>query len=497
MSAIINLERVADHPGQTELPPLPLLHPTLGMPMVDISTLPRESGCLAYDPALGETGICRSAITYVDGDNGVLLYRGYPIDTLVENCGFLETAWLLLNGELPDVGQLAQFSRDITRHTMLNEQIHAIYRGFRRDAHPMAVMCGVVGALAAFYHDGLDIFDPRHRLIASHRLIAKMPTIAAMAYKYSLGQPFVYPKNDLGYVENFLHMLFSVPCEPYRAPPVAVRALEALLIIQADHEQNASTSAMRLVGSTRANPYACTAAAIAALWGPLHGGANEAVLQTLEEIGTVDNIPEMLRRAKDKNDPFRLMGFGHRVYKSYDPRAKVLRPLVPGGTGGARPARRPATGAGDGTRADRARRRLFRQRKLYPNVDFYSGIIFRALGLPLAMFTPIFAVARTVGLGRALERDDCRPRNPHLPPAPAVSRPDRAAAPASRQTPRPSAACRLRLSTRRVVIAKELNLCQNASILPHWRRLSARFIRRLMTSRVARARAPGSATPPG
>jgi citrate synthase len=280
---------------------------------------------------------------------------------------------------------------------MVNEQLHAIYRGFRRDAHPMAVMCGVVGALAAFYHDGLDIFDPHHRMIASHRLVAKMPTIAAMAYKYSLGQPFVYPRNDLGYSENFLNMLFSVPCEPYQAPAAAARALEALLIIQADHEQNASTSAMRLVGSTRANPYACTAAAIAALWGPLHGGANEGVLQTLAEIGSVDRIPEIVRRAKDKNDPFRLMGFGHRVYKSYDPRAKVLR-------------RRcyevlDALGQRDDPLLELAMELervvladdYFIERKLYPNVDFYSGIIFRALGLPTAMFTPIFAVARTVG----------------------------------------------------------------------------------------------------
>ena len=280
---------------------------------------------------------------------------------------------------------------------MVNEQLHAIYRGFRRDSHPMAVMCGVVGALAAFYHDGLDIFDPGHRMIASHRLIAKMPTIAAMAYKYSLGQPFVYPRNDLGYPENFLNMLFSVPCEPYRAPEAAARALEALLIIQADHEQNASTSTMRLVGSTRANPYACTAAAIAALWGPLHGGANEGVLQTLAEIRSVDRIPEILRRAKDKNDPFRLMGFGHRVYKSYDPRAKVLR-------------RRcyevlDALGQCDDPLLELAMELervvladdYFIERKLYPNVDFYSGIIFRALGLPPAMFTPIFAVARTVG----------------------------------------------------------------------------------------------------
>jgi citrate synthase len=375
---------------------LPLLEPTLGPAMIDIRRLLEETGCWAYDPALGETGVCRSAITYVDGDEGVLLYRGYPIDALVDRCDYLDVAWLLLNGDLPSAAQKAKFTDDITYHTMVNEQLHAIYRGFRRDSHPMAVMCGVVGALAAFYHDGLDIFDPHHRMIAAHRLVAKMPTIAAMAYKYSLGQPFIYPRNDLGYAENFLHMLFAVPCEPYRAPPALVRALDALLIIQADHEQNASTSAMRLVGSTRANPYAATAAAIAALWGPLHGGANEAVLQTLEEIGTVDRIPEMLRRAKDKNDPFRLSGFGHRVYKSYDPRAKVLRPLCR--------ELLAALGRDDPllTLAMELERialddDYFVTRKLYPNVDFYSGIIFRALGLPPAMFTPVFAVARTVG----------------------------------------------------------------------------------------------------
>ena len=378
-------------------PELPVLRPTIGPSMVDVRGLYKEVGCYTYDPALGETGTCRSAITYVDGDNGILLYRGYPIADLVESCSYLEICWLLLNGELPTAAQLEGFTRDITHHTMVNEQLHAIYRGFRRDSHPMAVMCGVVGALAAFYHDGLDIFDPQHRMIASHRLIAKMPTIAAMAYKYSLGQPFVYPRNDFGYPENFLNMLFSVPCEAYRPPSAAARALEALLIIQADHEQNASTSAMRLVGSTRANPYACTAAAIAALWGPLHGGANEGVLQTLAEIGNVGRIPEVLRRAKDKNDPFRLMGFGHRVYKSYDPRAKVLR-------------RRcyevlDALGQRDDPLLELAMELeritleddYFIERKLYPNVDFYSGIIFRALGLPPAMFTPVFAVARTVG----------------------------------------------------------------------------------------------------
>jgi citrate synthase len=375
---------------------LPLLQPALGPAMVDTRRLREETGYWTYDPAFGETGACRSAITYVDGDNGILLYRGYPIAELVESCDYLEVAWLLLNGDLPSAAQRAKFVDDITHHTMVHEQLHAIYRGFRRDAHPMAVMCGVVGALAAFYHDSLDIFDPRHRLIASHRLVAKMPTIAAMAYKYSLGQPFIYPRNDLGYAENFLHMLYAVPCEPYTAPPAMVRALEALLIIQADHEQNASTSAMRLVGSTRANPYAATAAAIAALWGPLHGGANEAVLQTLEAIGTVERIPEMLRRAKDKNDPFRLMGFGHRVYKSYDPRAKVLRPLcheVLAALGRDDPLLTLAIELERIALEDE----YFVSRKLYPNVDFYSGIIFRALGLPPAMFTPVFAVARTVG----------------------------------------------------------------------------------------------------
>ena len=309
MSAMPNLDSAEIGIGDNDrLAAVPVLRPTIGPPMADVRGLYRVARCYAYDPALGETGICRSAITYVDGDNGILLYRGYPIADLVERCSYTEICWLLLNGELPTAAQLDKFTHDITHHTMVNEQLHAIYRGFRRDSHPMAVMCGVVGALAAFYHDGLDIFNPQHRMIASHRLIAKMPTIAAMAYKYSLGQPFVYPRNDLGYAENFLDMLFSVPCEPYRVSAAAVRALDALLIIQADHEQNASTSAMRLVGSTRANPYACSAAAIAALWGPLHGGANEGVLQTLADIGNVDRIPEVLRRAKDKNDPFRLMG---------------------------------------------------------------------------------------------------------------------------------------------------------------------------------------------
>jgi len=398
MTAMLNIRSAKTGIGDNdERPVLPILQPTIGPPMADIRSLYRDAACFAYDPALGEIGICRSRITYVDGDNGILLYRGYPIAELVEECSYLEICWLLLNGELPAAAQIEQFTRDITHHTMVNEQLHAIYRGFRRDSHPMAVMCGVVGALAAFYHDGLDIFDPQHRTTASHRLIAKMPTIAAMAYKYSLGQPFVCPRNDLGYAENFLNMLFSVPCEPYRAPAAAVRALEALLIIQADHEQNASTSAMRLVGSTRANPYACAAAAIAALWGPLHGGANEAVLQTLAEIGTLDRIPEVLRRAKDKNDPFRLMGFGHRVYKSYDPRAKVLRRHCYEVLEALGQRDDPLLALAMELERIALEDDYFIERKLYPNVDFYSGIIFRALGLPPAMFTPVFAVARAVG----------------------------------------------------------------------------------------------------
>jgi citrate synthase len=395
-ASVAALARKVDIGHDNRRAELPLLEPTLGPPMIDTRRLREETGCWAYDPSFGQTGACRSAITYVDGDEGVLLYRGYPIDQLVDRSDYLEVCWLLLNGDLPSAGQREKFVDDITHHTMLHEQLHTLFRGFRRDAHPMAVMCGVVGALAAFYHDSLDIFDPRHRLVTSHRLIAKMPTIAAMAFKYSQGQPFIYPRNDLGFAENFLHMLYAVPCEAYRPDPVLVKALDALLIIQADHEQNASTSAMRLVGSTRANPFAATAAAIAALWGPLHGGANEAVLQTLEEIGHVDRIPEMLRRAKDKDDPFRLSGFGHRVYKSYDPRAKVLRPLcreVLDKLGRDDPLLTLAMELERIALDDE----YFVERKLYPNVDFYSGIIFRALGLPPAMFTPVFAVARTVG----------------------------------------------------------------------------------------------------
>ena len=376
---------------------LPLIAPALGPEMIDVRGIKQKTGRYVFDPGLTATGICRSAITYVDGDAGILLYRGYPIDQLVESCDYLEVAWLLLNGELPSQDQKRRFVSDITHHTMLNEQIHAIYRGFRRDAHPMAVMCGVTGALAAFYHDSLDIFDPAHRRIAAHRLIAKMPTIAAMAHKYALGQPFIYPRNDLSYAENFLHMMFAVPCERYAPPPAAARALEALLIVQADHEQNASTSTVRLAGSSGANPFACIAAGIACLWGPAHGGANEAALKMLEEIGTVDRVPEYVKKAKDKNSEFRLMGFGHRVYKNYDPRAKVMQETCHEVLD--------ALGIKDqhilkvALELERIALQddYFIEKKLYPNIDFYSGITLRAMGFPLAMFTVLFAVARTVG----------------------------------------------------------------------------------------------------
>src|SRR6516162_7334412 len=376
---------------------LPVLVPTIGSEMVDVRGIERATGRYVFDPGLTATGICRSSITYVDGDAGVLLYRGYPIDQLVERSDFLEVAWLLLNGELPSAGQKQRFVSDITRHTMLNEQIHAIYRGFRRDAHPMAVMCGVTGALAAFYHDGLDIFDPTHRKIAAHRLIAKMPTIAAMAHKYAQGQPFIYPRNDLSHAENFLHMMFAVPCEPCMVPPAAVRAMDALLIVQADHEQNASTSTVRAVGSSRANPYACIAAGIASLWGPLHGGANEGVLKTLDEIGSVERIPEVIKRAKDKSNPYRLMGFGHRVYKSYDPRAKVLRRHCYDVLDAYGKRNDPFLKIAMELERIALEDEYFVERKLYPNVDFYSGIIMRTLGIPTSMFTPLFAVARTTG----------------------------------------------------------------------------------------------------
>lgn len=375
---------------------LPVLSGTLGPSVVDIRALYSGSGYFTYDPGYTSTGACESKITFIDGEKGILLHRGYPIGELAEQSDFLEVAYLLLRGELPNETEAKDFVDTITRHTMVHEQINYLYRGFRRDAHPMAVMIGVVGALAAFYHDATDIGDSTHRMIASHRLIAKMPTIAAMAYKYAVGQPFVYPRNDLTYTENFLHMLFAVPCEEYKINPVQARAMDRILILHADHEQNASTSTVRLAGSSGANPYACIAAGIATLWGPAHGGANEAVVRMLEEIPTVEQIPEYIARAKDKNDPFRLMGFGHRVYKNYDPRATVLRETC--------------SEVLDDLGIDDDKLKIavelekialndeyFIERKLYPNVDFYSGLILKALGIPPELFTVIFALARTVG----------------------------------------------------------------------------------------------------
>ena len=376
---------------------LPLIPGTIGPEVADIRKLYGELGIFTYDPGYGGTAACDSKITYIDGDEGVLLYRGYPIEQLAEHSTFLETAYLLLNGELPNATQRHEFEHGVMRHTMLHEQIRSFYNGFRRDAHPMAVMCGVVGALSAFYHDSLDINDPEHRRISAFRLIAKVPTLAAWAHKYNIGQPFMYPRNDLGYAENFLYMFHAVPAEHFKVNPVLARAMDRILILHADHEQNASTSTVRLAGSTGANPFACIAAGIASLWGPAHGGANEAVLKMLGEIGHVREIPDFIARVKDKNSNVRLMGFGHRVYKNYDPRAKimqqtcheVLREL----------------GIKDDPLLDLAvelekialHDPYFVERKLYPNVDFYSGIILKAMGFPTSMFTALFAVARTVG----------------------------------------------------------------------------------------------------
>ena len=375
---------------------LPLISGTVGPKVIDIRKLYAETDHFTFDPGYTSTGSCESKITYIDGDNGVLLYRGIPIEELAEHSDFPETCYLLLNGELPTAAEKIKFERDITMHTMVHEQLSTFYRGFRRDAHPMAVMCGVVGALSAFYHDSTDIHDPAQRKIASYRLIAKMPTIAAMAYKYSAGQPFMYPKNSLNFAENFLHMCFAVPCEEHVVSPTLAKAMDRIFVLHADHEQNASTSTVRLAGSSGANPFACIAAGIASLWGPAHGGANEAVLKMLDEIGHKDNIPEFVKRAKDKNDSFRLMGFGHRVYKNFDPRAKVMRQTCYDVLNEL------------GVHDDRLELAMeleklaleddyFIERKLYPNVDFYSGIILKAMGFPVSMFTVLFAVARTVG----------------------------------------------------------------------------------------------------
>lgn len=375
---------------------LPIHTGTMGPDVIDVRALAAQ-GVYTFDPGFMSTASCESEITFIDGGKGILLHRGYPIDELAKNCDYLDVCHLLLYGELPNKEIKEKFQHKIMHHTMVHEQLHDFFSGFRRDSHPMAIMVGVVGALSAFYHDSLDITNKKHREITSHRLISKMPTLAAMAYKYSIGQPFMYPRNDLSYGGNFLHMMFSNPCEPYNVSPTLARAMDKIFILHADHEQNASTSTVRLAGSSGANPFACIASGIAALWGPAHGGANEAVLTMLEEIGDESNIDEYIARAKDKNDPFRLMGFGHRVYKNYDPRAKVMKetcdevleelgienePLL-------RIARRLEQIALEDP--------YFVEKKLYPNVDFYSGIIFKALGIPTEMFTVLFAVGRTPG----------------------------------------------------------------------------------------------------
>ena len=375
----------------------PVLSGTIGPDVVDIRTLYGKSGMFTYDPGFLSTASCSSAITYIDGDKGILLYRGYPIEQLAQHCDFLEVCYLLQYGELPKRKQKDDFVDIVTHHTMVHEQLARLYQGFRRDAHPMAVLVGVVGALSAFYHDALDINNPQHRVISAFRLIAKMPTIVAMSYKYSIGQPFVYPKNDLSYTANFMRMMFGVPTEEYKVNPVLVRALDRIFILHADHEQNASTSTVRLCGSSGANPYACIAAGIASLWGPAHGGANEACLQMLEEIGDASKVPEFVRRVKDKNSGQRLMGFGHRVYKNYDPRAKLMREtchevLNELGLHNDRLFQLALT-----LEKVALEDSYFVERKLYPNVDFYSGIVQRALGIPVAMFTCIFSLARTIG----------------------------------------------------------------------------------------------------
>ncbi len=376
---------------------LPVIKGTLGPDVIDTRKLYSQTGCFTYDPGFTSTGSCESKITFIDGEKGILLYRGYPIDVLAEQSDFMEVCYLLLYGELPTPEQKEEFERGVTYHTMLHEQLIYFFRGFRRDSHPMAVMCGVTGALSAFYHDSTDINDPRHRMIASYRLVAKMPTIAAMAYKYSIGQPFMYPKNSLGYSENFLYMMFGNPCEEFIVNPVLAKAMDRILILHADHEQNASTSTVRLAGSSGANPFACIAAGIASLWGPAHGGANEAVLKMLAEIGDKKNIPQFIKRAKDKDDSFRLMGFGHRVYKNFDPRAKVMEKTCHEVLDELGIDNEPLLDIALELERIALEDDYFVSKKLYPNVDFYSGIIFKAIGIPVSMFTVLFAVARTVG----------------------------------------------------------------------------------------------------
>jgi len=375
----------------------PVLSGTSGPEVVDIRKFYADTGMFTYDPGFTSTGSCSSTITYIDGDKGILLHRGYPIEQLAENCNFEEVAHVLLHGDLPNSDEKFAFEQKMKNHSMLHEQIHNFYSGFRRDAHPMAIMCGVVGALSAFYHDALDMSDSEHRLSSSYRLIAKMPTIAAWAYKYSQGQPFIYPKNELGYSENFLHMMFATPCEDYKVNPILAKAMNRILILHADHEQNASTSTVRLAGSSGANPFACIAAGIASLWGPAHGGANEAVLNMLNEIGNTNKINQFVKRAKDKDDPFRLMGFGHRVYKNYDPRAKILSQTCKEVFNELGIKNDPLLDIAIELERIALEDDYFIEKKLYPNVDFYSGIIFKAMGIPVTMFTALFALARTTG----------------------------------------------------------------------------------------------------
>ena len=391
-NAILTVNRAQGSPDTLELP---VMEGSLGPDVVNVGSL-TANGYFTYDPGFTSTASCESKITFIDGDKGILLHRGYPIEQLAEHSDYLETCYLLLYGELPNAAEKNEFVSIVGKHTMVHEQIRTFYNGFRRDAHPMAIMCGVVGALSAFYHDSTDISDPYHRTVAAYRLIAKMPTIAAMSYKFSIGQPFMYPDNNLNYAANFLHMMFGVPCEASNISPTLAKAMDRIFLLHADHEQNASTSTVRLAGSSQANPFACIAAGIAALWGPSHGGANEAVVKMLEEIETVDNIDKFIARAKDKDDPFRLMGFGHRVYKNFDPRAKVMKQA----------ADEVLEELGIQDEMLEIAKRLeeialkdpyFIEKKLYPNVDFYSGIILKALGIPTSMFTVIFAIGRTVG----------------------------------------------------------------------------------------------------
>ncbi|MBF0188315.1 MAG: citrate (Si)-synthase [Magnetococcales bacterium] len=376
---------------------LPIIEGTDGPPVVDVTGVYRDFGIFTLDPGYRSTASCRSRITFIDGEKGILRYRGYPIEQLAEKSSFLEVCYLLMYGELPTASAFEEFSEIITRHTMIHEQLRQSYTGYRRDAHPMAIMVGVVGALSAFYHDSLDVHDPRHREISAHRLISKIPTIAAASYKYSIGQPFVYPQNRLGYAENFLNMLLSVPCEEREIPPSISRAMDKIFILHADHEQNASTSTVRLAGSSLANPFAAVSAGIGALWGPAHGGANEAVLKMLAEIGDVDRIGTYIDKAKDPDDPFRLMGFGHRVYKNYDPRAMILRQAAHEVLTELGRENDPLLKVAMKLESIALEDDYFVKKKLYPNVDFYSGIILSAIGIPTNMFTVIFAVSRTVG----------------------------------------------------------------------------------------------------